>query len=58
VAFVTLGGKPPRWLSVALELPSLWRALGKFVKVSIHLRKERNQDSEVRKAVERDPAWS
>jgi hypothetical protein len=25
--------KPPRWLGVALELPSMWWVLGKFVKV-------------------------
>jgi hypothetical protein len=25
--------KPPRWLGVALELPSVWQVLRKFVKV-------------------------
>jgi hypothetical protein len=25
--------KPPKWLGIALELPSVWFVLGKFVKV-------------------------
>ena len=40
-AFVTLGGNPPRWLGIALELPSLWCTLEKFVKVRFAF--ERNE---------------
>jgi hypothetical protein len=50
--------KPPRWLGIALELPRLWWAVGKFVKVRFVFEKKEVRGSEVRKAVERDPAWS
>jgi hypothetical protein len=50
--------KPPRWLGVALELPRLWWAVGKFVNVRFTSERKEARASEVRKAVERDPAWS
>jgi hypothetical protein len=50
--------KPPRRLEVALELRNMWRVLGKFVKVRFTYERKEARASEVRKAVERDPAWS
>jgi hypothetical protein len=47
--------KPPRWLGVALELPRLWWAVRKFVKVCFTSERKEARASEVRKAVERDP---
>jgi hypothetical protein len=54
VAFVTLGGER---LGVALELPRLWWAMGKFVNVRFASERKEARATEVRKAVERDPAW-
>jgi hypothetical protein len=50
--------KPPRWLGIALELPRLWSAMGKFVKVRFTSEGKEERASEVRKAVERDLAQS
>jgi uncharacterized protein YndB with AHSA1/START domain len=50
--------KPPRRLEVTLELPRLWLAVGKFVKVRFTFERKEARASEVRKAVERDLAWS
>jgi hypothetical protein len=50
--------KPPRYLGIALELPRLWRAVGKFVKVYFASARKEVRASEVRKAVEIDMAWS
>jgi hypothetical protein len=50
--------KPPRWLGVALQFSSLWWAVGKFVKVRVTFKRKEVRASEVRKAVEKDLAWS
>jgi uncharacterized protein YndB with AHSA1/START domain len=50
--------KPPRRLEVTLELPRLWLAVGKFVKVRFTFERKEARASEVRKAVERDLTWS
>jgi hypothetical protein len=50
--------KPPRWLGVTLELSMFWCAMGKFVKVRFTSKRKEARASEVRKVVERDPAWS
>jgi hypothetical protein len=50
--------KPSKRLDVALELPRLWWAVKKFVKVRFTSKRKEVRTSEVRKAVERDPAWS
>jgi hypothetical protein len=49
--------KPPKWLGVALELSSVWWVLVKFVKVCFVSKRKEVRASEVRKAVEKDPAW-
>jgi uncharacterized protein YndB with AHSA1/START domain len=48
--------KPPRRLEVTLELPRLWLAVGKFMKVRFTFERKEARASEVRKAVERDLA--
>jgi hypothetical protein len=50
--------KPPRRLGVALELPRLRWAMRKFVKVCFTTARKEARASEVRKMVERDPAWN
>jgi hypothetical protein len=50
--------KAHRWLGVALELPRLWSTMEKFVKVRFTSERKEARVSEVRKAVERDPARS
>jgi hypothetical protein len=50
--------KPPRWLAVSLELPSVWWVLGMFVKVRFASERKEARTSEVRNVVERDPTWS
>jgi hypothetical protein len=50
--------KPPRRLDITLELPRLWWAVEKFVNVCFTSERKEARASEVRKAVERDPAWS
>jgi hypothetical protein len=50
--------KPSRWLDVALDLPSVLWVLRKFVNVRFASERKEARASEVRKAVERDPAWS
>jgi hypothetical protein len=50
--------KPPRWLGVTLELSRLWCAVEKFVKVHFTSARKEVRASEVRKMIERDPAWS
>jgi hypothetical protein len=50
--------KPPRWLGIALKLSSVWSVLGKFVKDRFDSKRKEARASEVRKAVERDLAWS
>jgi hypothetical protein len=50
--------KPPRWLGVTLELPRLWWAVEKFVKVYFSSERKEARASEVRKVVEKYPAWS
>jgi hypothetical protein len=50
--------KPPIRLGIALELPRLWWAVEKFVKVHFASERKEASASEVRKVVERDPAWS
>jgi hypothetical protein len=50
--------KAHRWLGVALELPRLWSTMEKFVKVRFTSERKETRVSEVRKAVERDPARS
>jgi hypothetical protein len=50
--------KPPRRLDNALELPRLWWTIGKFVNIRFTSERKEARDSEVRKMVERDPAWS
>jgi hypothetical protein len=50
--------KPPRWLGIALEVPRLWGAMEKFVKVRFTSAKKDARASGVGKVVERDPAWS
>jgi hypothetical protein len=50
--------KPPRRLGVALELSRLWWAVKKFVKVRFVFKRKEAWASEVKKAVERDSAWS
>jgi hypothetical protein len=47
--------KPPRWLGIALELPSVWWVLGKFVKVRFASERKEAMASKVRKAVEKRP---
>jgi hypothetical protein len=50
--------KPPIRLGVALELPRLWWVVGKFVKIHFAFKMKEARASEVRKAVERNLAWS
>jgi hypothetical protein len=50
--------KPPRRLGVGLELPRLWWAVEKFVKVRFASERKEARASKVRKSVERGPAWS
>jgi hypothetical protein len=50
--------KPPKQLGVALELPRLWWAVGKFMKVCFTSERKEVRASEVRKTIEKDPAWS
>jgi hypothetical protein len=50
--------KPPRWLGVALELLRLWWVMRKFIKVHFTSERKEERANKVRKAVERDPAWS
>jgi hypothetical protein len=49
--------KPPRWLGITLELPRLWLAVGKFLKVRFFSERKEARASKVSKAVERNPAW-
>jgi hypothetical protein len=49
--------KPPRRLGIAVELPRLWRAMKKFVKVRFASTRKEARASEARKVIERDPAW-
>jgi hypothetical protein len=48
--------KPLRQLGVALELPSVWWVLEKFINVRFTSERKEARASEVRKVVERDPA--
>jgi hypothetical protein len=50
--------KPPRRLGIALKLPRLWWAVGKFVKIRFTSARKEVRTSGVRKMIERDPAWS
>jgi hypothetical protein len=50
--------KPPKRLGITLELSRLWWAMGKFMKVRFASAMKEARASGVRKAVERDPAWS
>jgi hypothetical protein len=50
--------KPCRQLGIALELPSLWWAVGKFVKICFTSARKEVKASEMRIMVERDSAWS
>jgi hypothetical protein len=50
--------KPSRQLGIALELPSLWWAVRKFVKICFASARKEAKASEVRIMVERDSAWS
>jgi hypothetical protein len=50
--------KLPRRLGIALELPRLWRAVEKFVKVRFASARKEARVSEVRKVIDRDPTWS
>jgi hypothetical protein len=50
--------KPPRWLVITQELPRLWWAVGKFVKVRFTSKRKEARASEVSKAVKRDLSWS
>jgi hypothetical protein len=50
--------KSPRWLGIALELPRLWWTMGMCVNVCFAFTRKEASASEVRKVVERDPAWS
>jgi hypothetical protein len=50
--------KPPRRLDVTLELSSMWWVLRKFVNIRFASERKEIRATEVRKAVESDPAWS
>jgi hypothetical protein len=50
--------KPPIWLGITLELSMLWWDVRKFVKVRFAYERKEARASEVRKAVERESAWS
>jgi hypothetical protein len=50
--------KPARRIGIALELPRWWGVMVKFVKVCFTSKKKEVRASELRKVVERDPAWN
>jgi hypothetical protein len=50
--------KPSRRLGITLELPRLWEAVVKFMKIRLASTRKEARASEVRKVVERDLTWS